>query len=805
MIRLPMKAGISAGAMAAMLACPAVAAAQDTATTAAGTSNVIIVTARNKEESLQDVPLAITAFGEEQIDRLGLQELDDVARFTPGFSFEDFSGGFAIPVIRGQAQTRVTALETNVSTFYDGIYIPRSWAVDIGTTNLQRVEIVKGPQSARYGRNAFAGAINYVPRKAVMDGDISGKIEGTAGIDERFDLGGFLNVSLNDRMAVFASVNTSEYDGSWENAHPFADLAIDGPSTTGKVGGWDNTSVYLSAVVEPVDGLIFDFSYNYSDNSNEARASRYIGEASGGILDPGQITATDNGLRAITNCGAVRNGNRPFICGNFPDPAETTLNDPRGFATQAETDIFRASVAYEFSDGLTLSYVFGLIDGTVDIATSGEPDPINCGTLVTAFGGLCNFQVTPVGDISYDSHELRLTFDSGAISGAIGGFYSTGEDNNTFTSVNIAPITSAADFFAFNGNTAPGTPGALNILLGDERIETEAKAIFGELLWTSGDGMTRFGVEGRYSETEITSTDNRRALGATNPLSATFKEFTPRITVERDLNQDVLGYVTVARGAKAGGFNATARNAADRVFDPETNWTYEAGLKGTLADGRVVFNAAVYYTDWTDIQINSADFDPANPTNPNVPTITRNLGNAELYGIELSANVLVTDQISIDATFSHTEGTYADGTFDSRFSRGAPGATVPCDDIVCNANGDISGNEIERSTPTQASGGIQWEGDISSNASAFIRADASWQAAFFADAANLGVIPERFLMNGSAGVTFNDTISVRLWARNLLDKKYTSNAFAVLLPFGNTYGQFYGERRSAGVTASVEF
>ena len=85
--------------------------------------NVIIVTARFREENLQDVPLAITAFDEEDIQNRGIQELDDVARFTPGFSFEDFSGGFAQPTIRGQATTRVTALESNVSTFFDGIYI----------------------------------------------------------------------------------------------------------------------------------------------------------------------------------------------------------------------------------------------------------------------------------------------------------------------------------------------------------------------------------------------------------------------------------------------------------------------------------------------------------------------------------------------------------------------------------------------------------------------------------------------------------------------------------------------------------
>ena len=804
MTRLPMKAGISAAAMATMLAMPAHVAAQDdnaTASTQAGT--VIIVTARGREESLNDVPLAITAFSEEDIDRLGLQGLDDVARFTPGFSFESFSGGFALPVIRGQAQSRITALETNVSTFYDGIYIPRAWAVDVGTTTLERVEIVKGPQSARYGRNAFAGAVNYIPRKAEMTGEINGSVEATFGSDDRYDAGAFLNLSANDQMAVAGSINYSEFDGSWKNSHPFSNLDLD-RGTTGNIGGWENLSITVSAIAEPIEGLTIEASYAYSDIKNEGRASRYFSDnGGGGILDPNDITATDNGLRAITNCGALRGPEGaqffPLVCGEFPEPAETALYDPRAYGTYAETGILRIKAAYEVSDALTVSYLFGNINGDVDIGTTGEPDPINCGTLVPGF---CNFQVTPVGSIDYDSHEVRLAFDSGGnISGAIGAFYSDGVDRSRFTSVNIAPITSATDFVPFFGNStaADSDPanGTLNILLGNERTESEVKALFYEALWISSDDMTRVGVEGRYSETEIIGTDIRRSI----TLTGTFKEFTPRVTIERDLNPDVMLYLSAARGAKAGGFNPTATRVEDRTFDPEFNWTYEAGFKGVLADGRINFDIAAYYTDWTQIQINA----PNDLDNPNSASITKNLGAAELYGIELAANFFITDALSLNATFSHTEGEYAAGTEDFRFARGSAfGFGPPCDDVVCSSSGDIGGNKIERTTPTQASGGIQYDGQFGDN-EFFARVDGSWQASFFGDSANLSIIPERFLMNAAAGVTLNDLVSVRVWARNLLDKKYISNAFAVLLPFGNTYGTFYGERRTVGVTASVDF
>ncbi len=794
--------GALVGAAISVVPSQVVAQSEDGQEATAETGPVIIVTARSRAEDIQDVPLAITAFSEEDIERRGLQELDDVARFTPGFSFEDFSGGFAQPVIRGQATTRVTALESNVSTFFDGIYIPRSWAVDVGTASLQRVEVVKGPQSARYGRNAFAGAINYIPRKASIEDGLTGEIEGTVGTDERYDAGGFVNFSFGEILAIAGSYNYSTFDGSWENAHPFADLDIPGPSTEDNIGGWDNEAYSISGVLEPTDGFTVEAGYFVFDVENEARASRYIGDTVGGILDPEASTA----LTPLTNCGALRFGFAfPLICGELPAPADVALVDPRSFASVAKTKIFRAGAELAPTDDLTINYVYANIDGDVNIGTSGEPDPINCGTLVGPpnFASLCNFQQTPVGDINYDSQELRVTYDNGTIRAGLGGFLSDGVDRNRFASLNLPAITDPNNVSPVIGTPVPNfnfDPGPFNILLANEDTRTEVESIFGELYWTSGDGRLTIGAEGRYSSTEITATDNRRDV----TLNETYNFFTPRFTVDYEINSDVLVFATVARGAKAGGFNVTAGRVEDTVFDPEFNWTYELGVKSVLLNGDLVLNASVFYTDWSDIQINSADEDPNDPTNPNVPTITLNLGDATVYGIELSTRYQATDNLSFDATFSHSNGEYADGTFDSRFSRGVPGVTAPCDNVVCNTDGSIGGNEIERAAPTQASFGAQWEGNFGSGNSYFVRSDASWQSDFFADSANLGVIPERFLVNAAAGVSF-DRFNVRVWARNLFDKRYVSNAFAVLLPFGNTYGEFYGERRTIGVTAGVEF
>ena len=126
----------------------------------------IVVTARKREESLQDVPIAVTAFSSEQLVKRGISELEDVAMATPGLVFEDFSSSFsAAPVMRGLTQVNVSSEVQNVATFVDGVYLQRGYSVDIGLADVSRIEVVKGPQSALYGQNAFGGAINYVLNK----------------------------------------------------------------------------------------------------------------------------------------------------------------------------------------------------------------------------------------------------------------------------------------------------------------------------------------------------------------------------------------------------------------------------------------------------------------------------------------------------------------------------------------------------------------------------------------------------------------------------------------------------------------
>ena len=170
----------------------------------------------------------------------------------------------------------------------------------------------------------------------------------------------------------------------------------------------------------------------------------------------------------------------------------------------------------------------------------------------------------------------------------------------------------------------------------------------------------------------------------------------------------------------------------------------------------------------------------------------------------------MTENFSVDGTFSYSDAEYAEGTIDERFSQLAPFAfgdttTASCDDVVCPLSGDIGGNQIDRTPSTQISFGAQWEGELPVwNASYYVRGDLSWQNEFFVTPVNIATIPDRFLLGASAGVVVGN-VDINVWARNLTDENFVSNSFFIVAPFGNAYNAFFGERRTYGATVKVNF
>ncbi len=741
----------------------------------------ITVTARKVAERIVDIPLSVSAFSAKDMRQKSIEELDDIALYTPGLSFEDFSNGsFGSPVVRGASQFSVDQLEQNVSTFIDGVYIPRQYALDLGTLDMERVEVVKGPQSALYGANAFLGAINYVTRKPDLS-FMYGDVEVTIGDGGRQDLSGEISVPLiEDVLAVKVTGSISEYDGDWDNSHPGANLATD-LGTDEDLGGWDNDSYGISFVAQPTDSLNLELAYNSFNAVTESKAQSRLSAFSGDL-----------------NCGGSSFGFSKVLCGEIPDTpreagSETEVGfqiDPRSY-TKSENDILRIAGTYELSAEMNLKYQFANIQGEVFSAGNSDRSPL-VGTADFFTGQVSNFfTVLPVGEFDYDSHELRLEYTAeDGLYMMVGLYTSDGSDLDDGEAGFAAPL--------WFDSAEPITEDDLGVT-NNALTETKSKAIFGRISIPFMDDKLVFAAEGRYTDEEKTGSD------ATGEFVYEDSYFKPRVSLDYHVNDDNLLYVSYAQGLKSGGINnAVVQDATfafvplpddERFYGPDENTSYEIGSKNRFLDGRLSLNAAIYYIDWSDLQVSVA----AEGATATTSTITANLGAATSKGIEIESTYAITDNLTLNAGLALNDATYDDGTVSQRLVRAGL-----CDGIVCDADGNIGGNTLQRSSDTQFNFGIQYDGQINNDLNYYGRADVAYQSEQYLSEINAATIPSRTLLNLRAGISSEDW-SVELWVKNATDEEYVSNAFYIASPFFVDYVPAWGNLRRIGLSAKYSF
>ena len=750
----------------------------------------IVVTARQRAESIQDIPISITAFSAADIDKRGMVSMTDIALSTPGFNFENFGGsGATAPVIRGATQV-AGSIEHNVSFFYDGIYLPRNYVTDLGFGNIARVEVVKGPQSSRYGRNAFMGAVNYISKKPTEE--LTSEAQLTVGSFGRFDASGAVSGAIvPEKLRVRASVDHSKYDGSWKNGHPFADIDFS-PGTDDRLGGWDDTTYSGAVQFLPTEGFEINASYMHLDKNREHSAQNWFGElnADSQLLNCGQYNPDVR--PAGSGLGGGGDWSRLF-CGELP--ARAIPIDPRGYAQQLDTDLMRFSVAWDLNDTFSVDYQFGQIKANTKTFGYKDTWP-GC----TFFVPWCVFESGPIGNFKTDSHEARVVFDNDSnINGAFGVYLAESSDFRTSNFAAAAVLTAVPTVAV---DVLDPSAFIFQVALSNITTVTKTKSVFGELNFSFNDDRARVGVEARYSsdkkeEGEAASGGGTGGLGAFAGafFSDTFKSFTPRVTFEYDVSDDSLLFVSAAKGVKSGGFSAAATLAKNRTYDDDQNWTYEIGSKNTFNNGTVQLNTTFFYVDWTNVQILAADEGNVNPLSR---SIVRNVGDVTSKGLEIDGAIAANDNLSLYGTLYYGDAKYKDGTIDGRWGR----APAVCDDVVCNTNGDIGGNQMERQSKFQTTLGSEWTDSLSNDLDYFIRADLAHQSKMFGEAVNLSIVPSRTIINASAGIEA-EGYSIQLWAKNLTDKKYVSNA--VVQQPNVAYNAYLGERATFGVTLTARY
>lgn len=596
----------------------------------------ITVTARKREETLQQVPVAVTAFSAAEIKNARIESLKDVAKLTPGLVFAPLFGAInQLPIIRGAAQTFG---QLNVGVFIDGIYLSGKGGVDIELNDLERVEIVKGPQSALYGRNTFSGAINYVTK--APSSTMKGEAEFSMG-DHGLRKGMItLTGPITDKLRFRVGGYVRDFDGWYKSA-------IDG----GKVDFADTRGAALTLQALPSDRFTATFKLSGSREdsgqppANVIRANARPGTPSGGSA------AQPRNLIYLGELPSI--GEHDVLVNTKTTGFEQGAYGFRGSTTRASLDL-----TYDF-DAVTLTSLSSFSRRINNLTLDGD------NTICDRTGGCPNFGFPfapsiPFGQSNFGtssldetyrdwSQELRLSSNTGdRLKWMAGVFY---YDNNTRSlDRSLNPLTLA-------NQAVYGYPLSVTT--------TKSYSAFGSASYKLTDQLSLTG-ELRYEQEKQTF---RR--GPTNPrvlptdvtakvfnLNQKFNFTTPRVILDYKLDDAKMLYASVSRGVKTGGFN-TNNNVFDnqRQYGPEKSWNYEVGTKTTWLDNRLRLNGALFYTDWTDQQV--ACQNPLTAGGSSTQrTYTCNVGQAHTFGVELEATAQLTREISVTGSYTYTKARY---------------------------------------------------------------------------------------------------------------------------------------------------
>ena len=604
-------------ATALLATLPIAVNAQEAATSAL---EEVIVTAQKRAQNLQDIPIAVTAFSAADIERQNFSNIAQLADFTPNVIFDTttsisgLSSGAAV-FIRGIGQIDFgLTTDPGVGTYVDGVYMSRSVGGVLDTLDIERIEILRGPQGTLFGRNTMGGALNITSQRPGRE--FGGLAELTLGEFDRVDARAAVDVPLNDTLGLRFSASTKQRDG-------YVDRLLVGDA----LGDENRQAFRASLLWTPSERFEVYATADYAQ----------IDEASAGSVLAG-ITQAGNVI--VYNLFDAPNNSVPGFGDGIPYDERFITNDPdttyADGPTGTDLDIGGAALTLVWSlDALEIKSI------TAYRQTDGEffRDPDNSPLVITHTSN-------PDYDHEQFTQELTFTGEFGRLEYVAGLFYLTEQGtDNVF--VPLAPslgfITNLAD------------------------IDNDSVAAYGQVTWHLND---RWRLTGglRYTEDDKTFTPFQRILfGAAGPapgvsvplipddtVNARFDQTTGRLAVEFVPNDATLYYASITQGFKSGGFNFryVVPRAEALAFDPETVDSYEAGFKWQGAGNRLRVNANLFFMDYQDIQVQVFEVGGG--------PLTQNAGSGEIRGAELELVAQPTPQLYLAFGLGYNDAEYTD-------------------------------------------------------------------------------------------------------------------------------------------------
>lgn len=687
---------------------------------ASSTVDELVVTAERRAQSIQTVPIAITAVTAAGIEKSNIRGIEDYVAKTPNVSFVSNGSRDRKEIsIRGVSNQLDPASDVRPASY--AFYIDE-FSVSAGTSNpdvldVERIEMLRGPQGTYFGRNSIGGAINITTKRPTNE--LGGEINlGYSSYDTR-RVSGVVNLPIvNDIFAVRLAAQSETSDGNIKNINPIG-------------GGNDSNYRTFRAVARytPNDRFTWDNTYSISRERNGMRAG----------VPTGVLTQT---WRTVHYGGRPGNIADPDGVGFYPaNRDKVNFNRPQSVGT----DFWYASsrATYDF-DNFTLTAVGGYLK--TSIFNKGDVDGSSL-------------------DLYYEDNYTHRDSASGELR-----LQSTTDSKLEWSAgLSVGRDTGSIDQTTFYGtqnkqNQAPG--GRITRLVTD--ATDTYQAVFGQLTYHATDELTLV-VGGRYShervERDILRASNEVILDLVVDRAKSFSDFSPRITVNYQPIDHLLLYATASKGFKSGGVQS-AQLSLKSSYDSETVMNYELGLKTDFLDRRLMVDVAAFYLDWKNVQ-QAVRFQYLDSNNVlrNVTGID-NAASAESYGIDGSATFRVNDRLTLGAHAGWLEAHY--NTYKNAL----------IDGILI----DASGKRMIAAPKWTLGAEVEYRQPVFGDFEGFVRGEWNYRSEILSSFLALRyenfpfISPEYHNVNLRMGVE-NDKMRLSIFAENAFDENYYSNAY----------------------------
>lgn len=769
----------------------------------------ITVTATRRNESLQDTGVTVSALSADGLGARSVHNFEDVSSLMPGIHIAAYQGDSSI-YIRGIGTPAIIAgNDSSTATYVDGVYLSRAAAIGPAFFDIERLEVLRGPQGTLYGRNATGGAVSIITKGPSAELEAQARL--IIGNYSRYAAFGAVGGPITDKIRGRLAVQFEDRGGYSTLHRPAGSSLEDGQDVEDR----NDISLRLKLDVDLSDNAVLHLSGDYYHADDRASVFHY---ASAGYADE------------VADWTSSREGSQTVPYFMFKAPGRATAAKSRDIFSDIDymrkTEIFGLTGKIDWNiDGYTLSLIANYKDTNPSLQNEFD--------MSDAF---VNRYQREENHWQWSTEAQISSPQDGPLTWIAGGYFFQEKNvitNNIFGDfwepILIQGLTDLQNAGAIPmfPIVIPQTTLCCDLHLNGEQ-ETKAWAAYldltyevteklslklgGRYSWEQRDGAQLFelvildpagGDPARFAPNVAlfpgAVSDGRDGVTpdpfgfVVAPVNgpSNFSAFTPKFAIDYRVDENILVYASVQKGFKSGGYNIGSSQRDP--FEPESIWSYEAGLKSELADGRLRLNMAAFYYDYTNLQ--------AQDSVGNQPII-RNVGKAKVEGFEIEALALLSDNFQIDGSITYSNAHFTEGELTEPL-RPAPLTQAP-GSLLRNLDGLI----LPRAPKWKINVGAQVTVPAGNLGDVVLRADYGWQSKIYYTVFNIDSASEEAygLLNMRAELfSENGNWSLAAFGKNLTNEVYFTNMILSGTVYGAEFIGSLGAPRTYGVELNLSF